>query len=334
MPEFVCWTVMEDVAGMASQCRGLAEALRLKPVEKKVSPRLPWLILPVDHWPWPFLALGPRSDRFEPPWPDILISCGRKAIPFALAVKRASGGETFIVHIQNPLISPAAFDLVAAPRHDRVRGENVVPTRGAVHQVTPAKLAEAAEHFGPRLAGLNRPLIAVLVGGPNGRYSLSPEDTRVIAARVADLARRHGGSLCVTPSRRTGRDNEAALREGLKDAPALVWDGTGENPYFGFLALADHILVTADSVSMISEACGTGKPVYVIDLPGGSRRQRRFHAALEAEGCIRRFADRLDTWSYEPILDAALVAAEVTRRMAARSGIRRKREMGYKNRLA
>jgi uncharacterized protein len=317
MTEPLCWILSEDAAGMTSQCRGLAEALGLTPLVKRVAPRLAWLVLPVDRWPWPLRSLGPGSDPLEPPWPDILITCGRKAVPYSLAIRQASGGRCFTVHIQDPLIPPARFDLVAAPRHDRLRGENVVATRGALHQVTQARLDAAAERFRPLLAGMPRPLIAVLVGGPNGRYRLGGPEMLRIAERLAALALRSGGALCVTPSRRTGVANEAVLRTALRDAPALVWDGSGENPYFGFLALADHILVTADSVSMISEACGTGKPVHVIDLPGASRRQRRFHDALAAEGCTRLFEDRLETWSYEPLLDAAIVAAEAARHMAA-----------------
>jgi uncharacterized protein len=318
MTELLCWTVMEGVAGMESQCRGLAEALGLEPVVKRVFPRLPWLALPARWWPWPFKSLGSGSDRLEPPWPDILISCGRKAVPLSLAIRRASHGRCFTVHVQDPRIASSEFDLVAVPRHDRVNGPNVVPTLGALHGVTPAKLAAAAEIFRERLAPLPRPLVAVLLGGPAGRYRFGPAEVSKIAARLSALVRQTGAGLCVTPSRRTGKANEALLRTLLEGLPAFVWDGTGENPYLGFLALADYILVTADSVSMVSEACATGKPVYVIDLPGGSRRNRRFHAALAAAGYTRPFADRLDPWSYQPAVDTALVAAEVRRRMAAR----------------
>lgn len=303
---------------MESQCRGLSEALGLEAVVKRVNPRLPWLMLPVSWWPFPFRALGPGSDRLAPPWPDLLISCGRKSIAVALAVKRASGGRTFLVHVQDPLMNTAAFDLVAAPRHDGVRGENVIATRGALHPVTPAKLARAAEHFASYFAMLPRPLVAVLIGGANGRVHFTPEETAEIADQLAALARKTGAGLAVTPSRRTGAERERILRERLAAVGAFVWDGSGENPYLGMLALADHILVTADSVSMASEACATGKPVYVIPLAGGSRRHRRFHDELEEQGLTRPFAGTLEHWRYAPLLDAEVVAAEVRRRLAIR----------------
>jgi mitochondrial fission protein ELM1 len=313
-----CWIVTEGAVGMENQCRGVAEALGLEPVVKRVNPRLPWLMLPSHWWPWTFRSLRRGSNRLAPPWPDILITCGRKSIPFSLAIKEASGGHSFTVHVQDPLGPTTAFDLVAAPGHDRVRGPNVVATRGALNAVTAAKLARAGERFRLKAAGLPRPVVAVLVGGPNGRWRLAPGDMAAIADRLAAMARRHGAGLWVTPSRRTGAANERVLRERLDGVPALIWDGTGDNPYLGMLALADFILVTADSVSMVSEATATGKPVYVIELVGASRRQRRFHEELRRLGATRPFTGALERWSYEPIRDAERVAAEVRRLLARR----------------
>jgi mitochondrial fission protein ELM1 len=314
-----CWIITEGAAGMENQCRGLAEALGLVAVMKRVKPRLPWLLLPADRWPFPLLALGRGSDPLDPPWPDVLVSCGRKSVAYSLAIKRASGGRTFTVHIQDPLMDSTAFDLVAAPRHDRVAGANVVVTRGALHAVTPEKLALAAERFRPLLAALPRPRVAVLVGGPNGRYRFTADDMVGIAGRLAELARSTGAGLAVTPSRRTSEQLLRVLRERLGSAGAFIWDGAGENPYFGMLALADYFLVTADSVSMVSEACATGKPVYVIELEGGSRRHRRFHEDMRSQGLVRPFAGKLESWSYEPLLDAERVAAVARRLLGTRA---------------
>jgi mitochondrial fission protein ELM1 len=309
----------EGAAGMESQCRGLAEALGLEPEMKRVNPRLPWLILPVKWWPAPFRALGSGSDRLVPPWPDVLISCGRKSVALALAIKRASRGSTLSLHIQDPLTDPRAFDLVAAPSHDGISGPNVVVTRGALHPITREKLAAAAQHFSARFAALPRPLVAALIGGPNGRARFTGDDAARIADQLSALARRYGTGLVVTPSRRTGAENTRILGQRLGDLPALVWDGSGENPYLGMLALADYVLVTADSVSMVSEACATGKPVYVIGLESGSRRHRRFHAELMSAGMTRPFAGVLESWSYQPLFEAERVAAEARRLLARRS---------------
>ena len=119
--------------------------------------------------------------------------------------------------------------------------------------------------------------------------------------------------LLVTPSRRTGIDTVAALARTIEDVPHLLWDGAGDNPYFAFLALADAIVVTEDSVNMVTEAAGTGKPVYVQKLPGRSTRLARFHRLMQERGATRPFEGRLESWSYQPINDTGTVASAIRR---------------------
>lgn len=304
----VGWIVTPGEAGFESQGRGLAEALGLEPVFKRVRARYPWQRLPGWLWLNPLGVLAETSDRLDPPWPDVVISCGKIAAPLAAAMRRASGGRVKAVHIQNPLMATHHFDAVVAPRHDRVRGENVFSTVGAVHPITAAKLEAAAPRWAPVFADLPRPLVGVLIGGSNGRFTLDPPTMKDFAQRLAALARQHNAGLVITPSRRTGKDNEAVLAQALAGLPAFVWDGKGENPYLGILALADVIVVTEDSVSMTSEALATGKPVYVVRLPGDSARLRRFQDDLIAEGYTRPFTGALEHWSYTAPDDTARAA--------------------------
>lgn len=302
---------------MVSQALGLAEASGLEVVEKKVTLRSPWRWLPGHLCPAPLKGLGP-GDRLAPPWPDLLVTCGRRSVALSLAIRRLSGGRTYTVHIQDPHVPSGRFDLIAAPRHDSLTGANVVQTRGAINRVTPAKLEAAAARLAPALAGLPRPLVAVLIGGSNGCYDMTPAVTAEVAAKLAAMARTTGCGLVVTTSRRTGAENEAIIRQGLADVPAWIWDGTGDNPYFGMLELADAIVATCDSVSMVSEAASTGKPVHVVQLAGGSRRFEAFHALMREEGVTRPFEGNLERWSYTPLNDTAEVATIVRRAMADR----------------
>lgn len=317
MQSLTCWVVTDGKPGMENQCLGLAEALGLTPVVKRVSLRSPWRQLS------PYLRLGnrfaagPNGDPIRPPWPDLLIGTGRQSIAPSLAVRKLSHGRTFTVQIQDPQIGPRHFNTVVVPRHDRLRGANVLVTRGALHRVTPKILADAGERHAARLAHLPHPRIAVLIGGNNGVYALTPTITGDVAEKLAALSRAHGAGLMVTPSRRTGEDNEAILRARLSGLPAEVWDGTGENPYFAYLSLADAIVVTCDSVSMTSEACSTGKPVYVIDLEGGSPKFRAFHDGLVKDGITRPFTGDLDHWTYPTFNDTEEVANEVRHRLLA-----------------
>ena len=286
---------------MASQALGLAEATGFPFIEKRLAIRFPWSALPPRFWVLPRLAAGDSGARLAPPWPDLIIACGRNSAMPALAIKRASGGRTVAAQIQNPSVGNTEFDLFVVPEHDRFRGPRVIVTRGAVHRVTPARLAAERRRF-PTLAAMPRPILSVLIGGTNKAYRLSLQRLGEIAEAVADILRAGGGSALVTPSRRTGEAGLALLRDRLKGVSASVWDGTGDNPYFAYLALADAFLVTADSVSMISEAAATGKPVHILGLDGGNAKFSRFHAAMQAAGVTRPFAGRIESWSY-PILD-------------------------------
>ncbi|HEY5609119.1 MAG TPA: mitochondrial fission ELM1 family protein [Alphaproteobacteria bacterium] len=293
--------------GMENQCLGLAEALGVTPEVKRVAPRPPWRWLPPHLWFSPLSAV----DDVAPPWPELLIATGRQTVALALAIK-ARNRATFAVQIQDPVAGRARFDLIAVPEHDNLTGANVIATLGALHRVTPQVLAAAAPRFEPMLQALPRPLVAVLLGGANKQYRLSEARARTLAEGLARLP----GGLAITPSRRTGEDAMRIIRAALGAKPAVIWDGTGENPYFGFLAHADAIVVTGDSVSMVSEACATGKPVYVFDLEGGSRKFERFHRTLRDRGITRPFDGTLAAWRYPPLDDTARVADEVRRRFA------------------
>ncbi|MFC3225947.1 mitochondrial fission ELM1 family protein [Marinibaculum pumilum] len=313
---------------MQSQVRGLAAALTCpQVVEKTCGLRLPWRWLP-NRRLWAHLAAA-EGDSLTPPWPDLLISCGRKAALLSMAVRRASGGRVRTVHIQDPLVDPAAFDLVVVPQHDHLRGDNVLVSRGALHRVTPQLLASAADRFEGAIGRLPRPRLALLTGGSNRYFASPPDWLRQLGGEAATVMRQSGGSVLATISRRTPADARAALRDALVDVPHDYWEGEGENPYLAYLALADAILVTGDSTSMISEACATGAPVHVALPPlkrparGVPHRFAAFYDSFRAAGAISWWEGGR-SWTtapgelpqrVTPLNDTAEIAAAVTRRL-------------------
>ncbi|HTZ34417.1 MAG TPA: mitochondrial fission ELM1 family protein [Stellaceae bacterium] len=315
------WVLHDGKAGMASQALGLAEATGFAFVEKPLRIRPPWAWLPPQLWLAPLRAPADAAAQLRPPWPDLVIGCGRNTARPALAIRRAGGGRTLAAQVQDPGIGRAAFDLMVVPAHDRLRGPKVITSTGAMHRVTAARLAAALREF-PQLATLPRPIVGVLIGGSNRAYRLSLDRLAEIADAVAGALRASGGAAVVTPSRRTGEAGVRLLRERLAGVPATVWDMAGANPYFAYLAVADAFLVTADSVSMVSEAAATGKPVHIVELGGGDAKFARFHAALRAAGITRPFAGRIESWDYAPLDDTARAGAAlralVLDRLAAR----------------
>ncbi len=304
---------------MESQCVGLAEAMGLQPVVKRVRLRKLWRDFS------PYLNIGKRfcishkRDQINPPWPDIVIASGRHSILPSLYIKEMTGGKSFNVQIQDPALWHDRFDAVIVPAHDKLSGSNIISTEGALHRVNPAFLAAESAKWMPTFAHLPKPYTAVILGGSNSVYTLTPKEIMQLGPKLEAISKAQKTSLLITPSRRTGAANMALLRALLHDCPTYIWDGEGDNPYYGMLGAAENFIVTCDSINMISEACSTGKPVYVVKLPGGSDKFNGFHQKFLRSGRIRFLEDKLESWPQdEPLREMERVAALIRRRYDAR----------------
>lgn len=293
------WILSEKgLVGTENQCRAVADAY-IEMFPESLRPPLHIKRIKL-RWPWrffsPFIRFfdGPRMltpgsdpitpDDDHPDWPDILICAGRKAIAPALWIKRASGGKTFVCVLQKPPLAPAFFDMVAAPFHDQLSGPNVIVTDGAPNLVTPERLLTAHEKWAPVLSPLPGPRLAVLIGGTSRTYTFTADDLDAMIARIQDWQMQHHGGMMITVSRRTPTAFIQRIQDAFAGNSAIIYTGTGENPYHGFLAYADYIMVTTDSTSMISDAASTGKPIDFIPLKGGSSRSSRFLNHMKARG--------------------------------------------------
>ncbi|WP_428375113.1 mitochondrial fission ELM1 family protein [Lichenicoccus sp.] len=298
----------QPYAGLEAQARGLAERAGLVPSVHALVARRPWHWLPAARWPAPLHAIAPLGQLPE----GLVLGVGGVAAAVGAALRR-QGRQ--VVQIQNPRMRFDRFDLVVANTHDEIVGANVLLSRNALHRVGPTVLAAAREVWAQHLAHLPRPLVAVLVGGSNGRFRLDLPTGQALAAQLAGIMRSERVGLALTPSRRTAPEVRAALAAALSPLGAWIWDMQGDNPYFGLLACADAIVVTADSVSMVSEAAATTVPVLVAPLPGRSRRIGLFLRTLQQAGRIRMFDGRLQHWPTEPLDDTPAVAHEMRRRL-------------------
>lgn len=305
-----CWIITEGIAGTENQCIGVTNALGIEPDIKRITLNEPWKSLS------PYLGLEQKwsfSPALTPPWPDLLITSGRKSIAAARYIKKMSHGKTILVHIQDPRYWSKGFDLVAVPEHDPLRGDNVIVTKGSPNKITPEGTNNAKADF-LALESLKSPRIAVLIGGTSKAYHMTRSITEKLVNDLSHLNQSLNASLMITCSRRTGAENQSILETHLKNDTNYFWDGQGKNPYLAMLGHADYILVSADSASMISESCTTGKPVYMIDLEGGSKRISAFHNNIMRHGALKPFNGRLEPFSYEPFNDAEMVAKEIKKR--------------------
>jgi uncharacterized protein len=303
-------------AGHDANAIGVAGALGAPFETRIVAPR--WLFASLS----PFGPLDPKDRPGQSggilagPLPHIVIGCGRSVVPYVCALKQAAGEGVFTVFLQDPRFRRSSMDLIWTPEHDKLRGANVLTTLTSPHPLSPARLAAARAAPDARIAALPGPRAAVLLGGPSGAHSFGQSDLARLTQAAAAIAKA-GYSVMATPSRRTPPQMIAALRAGLGDTPAFIWDGAGVNPYGQILAHADAILVTGDSVNMVGEATATGAPVYVFEPSGGAGKIAGYIDALERLGAVRRFAGRIDPFAYAPIDSSLTIAQEIARRFAA-----------------
>lgn len=333
-PNISVWVLTDDVVGHANQSLGVAEALGV-PFTTRDLRYGPLAVLPGALGPNGLFGLTADSRAgLTPPWPDLVIATGRRPGAVARWIKRRAqtdGRGTRLVQIMDPVQGRDAFDLIAAPRHDRMTCRaNLFETIGAPHRITAARLEAEAEHWRTALAHLPVPRIAVLVGGATKRRGFTPVLVAELGSLASRLAMAHGGSLLITTSRRTGDAATEALVRAVT-VPAYIhrWGaqgsallgGPGGNPYFAFLALADAVIVTGESVSMCSEACATGKPVFIyapptIIKPAFARLHADLYRAGLAQSLNQETSMALEASRHPPLSAAQDIAAEVRRRFA------------------
>lgn len=311
------WVLIDDRAGNASQCLGVAEAVGLPFTRKDIA------YGPLGGLPNALLGAttrglsGRAKSAVVPPWPDMVIAAGRRTGPIARHIKRQSGGRTRLVQIMDP--GPGGiddFDLLAVPRHDGLPDRaNLLQITGAPHRVTAARLKAEGERWRATLGRLPQPRVALIVGGSTRKRPFTPKMARNLGRMVSAMMREVGGSLMITTSRRTGKAGDDLLNEIGLPAHVYRWGDAGENPYFGYLALADGVVVTGESVSMCSEACATTGPVFIF-APSAliAAKHAALHHELFDRGLARPLTGSFDSWTHPPLNAADQVADEIRRR--------------------
>lgn len=298
------WVLEDPRAGTAAQALGIAE--RLGAPFRRIPLRFgPWAKV---VWPWPTLAgLADRSD-FAPPWPELVISSGRRAAPISRWL-RARGART--VHTMRPGFGAGDFDLLVIGSLDSPRpAPNVMIIRGSAHRLTPAALAAAPAEF-PELAALPSPRVALVLGGPVRSEGMDPE----AAARIARQAAALGASVMATTSRRTGVTAAEAVAKTLSDAPHHLhrWGTADPNPYRAMLALADILVVTGDSTTMLSEALMTTAPLLIADAGRLGARHQALTEELVQAGLAARLGGPLPP-RHPPLDETGRIVAEIRAR--------------------
>ena len=279
------WVLAGDKPGDNAQSLSLAAALGWPTEVKQLryGSRGPSPFPPFGEVRFPLDVAA--SSPLEPPWPELVIGCGRRSVGVACEIRRRAGAGTRLVQLGRPRADLALFDLVVTtPQYRLPERANVLHLALPMHRFDRDAATRAAAEWEPAFAALPLPRIALLVGGTAKPFVFDAAAARRLAAQVNALVRGETGSLLVSPSRRTPAAAAQVLSRAI-EVPAYVHHWSAEasaNPYLAYLALADAFVVTGDSASMLTEACSTGRRVWIAELP--ERRSWR----SSAKNLVRR----------------------------------------------
>ena len=295
----VIWSITDGKIGDRVQCEGVAQALGGTLITKTVSPGVPWSWF-APAGPVPFKDAPHRAGSLlAPPFPDILIASGRRAIPYARAVKKENGPKTYVVLLKDPRIQAGFADLIWAPSHDHRSGQNVVSTLTSPHGLS-LQLVEPSRKISPAIFDLPRPRLGIVLGGVGAGTRYDANAARDLAAKII-VAMKSFESFILTPSRRTPPAFLDLLISQLAGVKGYVWDGNGDNPYLDILTSSDALLVAGDSHNMVSEVTATSLPVYIWRPKGLARKFDWFLTQLEELGRVRKLEGPVELFKVTPI---------------------------------
>ena len=286
----------QGMHGMVSQVEGLAKGLKLGFKHQTIKLKPFWNFIPPKFTP---ISENLLTEKFVCDT-KIIISCGRKSVIPSIALKKRFGKEIFNIHIQDPKVSLKNFDLIICPEHDNLSGENVLKTKGSIHYLTKKEIAENSKYL--RFNKEKKKIVAFIIGGPNKHYNYSEEDVHFIFNKIKALFTPDKYKIIVIPSYRTP---ELVIKKAFNTFSFNhhVVKEINKKAYLSSLAIADYIIVTCDSTSMISEVALTRKPIYVAMMKAkrASRRFINFYSQFNKLGITKELGERVDNWSYDKL---------------------------------
>jgi len=287
----------EGMHGMISQVEGLAKALDLEFIHEKIEINNFWKLLPPKITPITnFVFQNQLNYEF-----NIVISCGRKSVIPSIYLKNKLKNKIMNIHIQDPKVSLSNFDFVVVPEHDKIKGENVLTSKGAIHYLTIDELDQNENYLKKRI-NTQKKIVSFIIGGPNKYYDYNEKAVDEIFFKIKNNFLQKNYQLIVIPSIRTPK-NIIQKTQSYFDKDQIIIPNVDKKAYLSSLKLADHIVVMCDSTSMISEAAITGKPIYVAQMPSikNNKRFKEFFNLFESLKIIKNLDNTVENWDYQKL---------------------------------
>ena len=287
----------EGMHGMISQVEGLAKALNLDFIHEKIELNNFWKLLPPKITPAQnFVFKNKIYQDF-----NVLISCGRKSVIPSVYLKNKYKNKIINIHIQDPKVSLNNFDFIVVPEHDGLIGKNVLTSKGAIHYLTNDELEQNESYLKSRVDNQKK-IVTLIIGGPNKYYSYDDKTIDKLFVKIENNFIKKNYQAIIIPSMRTPK-NIIQKAQNYFDKNQIVILDIDKKAYLSSLKLADHIVVTCDSTSMISEAAITGKPIYVVQMPTikSNQRFKNFFNLFESLNIIKNLETSVESWDYKKL---------------------------------
>ena len=296
----------EGMHGMISQVEGLAKALDLEYIHEKIELNNFWKLIPPRLTPIQnYVFKNDIKKNF-----NVIISCGRKSVIPSIYLKQKFKNKIINIHIQDPKVSTRHFDFIVAPLHDDLDGDNVIKSKGAIHYLRENELEENKDYLKSKVN--KDKLVSFIVGGPNKYYDYDNTTINEIFLKVKKNFIDKGYQLIFIPSMRTPQNIIDKAKNYFDDSQIIITD-VDKKAYLSSLKLADHIVVTCDSTSMISEAAMTGKPIYVAQMPAirNNLRFKNFFESFKSLNIIRDLENSVENWSYKKLNETDKISSYI-----------------------
>ena len=287
----------EGMHGMISQVEGLAKALDLDFIHEKIELNNIWKLLPPKITPAQNFVFKNKIDQDF----NVLISCGRKSVIPSVYLKNKYKDKIINIHIQDPKVSLNNFDFIVVPEHDGLIGKNVLTSKGAIHYLTNHELEQNESYLKSRVDSQKK-IVTLIIGGPNKYYSYDDKIIDKVFEKIENYFIKKNYQAIIIPSMRTPK-NIIQKAQNYFDKNQIVIPDIDKKAYLSSLKLADHIVVTCDSTSMISEAAITGKPIYVVQMPAikSNQRFKDFFNLFESLNIIKNLETSIESWNYKKL---------------------------------
>ena len=287
----------EGFHGMISQVEGLAKALDLDFIHEKIELNNFWKLFPPKITPVKNFVFKNKLDHEF----NIVISCGRKSVIPSLYLKNKYKSKIINIHIQDPKVPLSNFDFVIVPEHDSLFGENVIASKGAIHYLRSEELSQNEDYLKSRISK-EKKIVALIIGGPNKYYDYNDKIIDEIFLKIENNFIKNNYQAIIIPSMRTPH-RIIKKAEDYFDTNQIIINNVDKKAYLSSLKLADHIVVTCDSTSMISEAAITGKSIYVAQMPSvkNNKRFKNFFALFKSLGIIKDLENSVEEWNYQKL---------------------------------